>query len=121
MENSSRIIGVELTNLLYCSPIPDSDCLYRYHEHSERIHQVYRNFPDDSGEIQTRWACPYPVVEALASEFPSSNRNRKCCRLSYRNVTNVLFSKEEDHFLMDGAMFTISFQALRAASLNAGR
>ena len=71
-----------------------------FHEEIEQIHQVFRNFPDERGNIQTRWACPYPVADALATEFTGIEQ-----AAGFRSVHEVLFTLDQDEdFLMDGAM-----------------
>ena len=42
----------------------------RYYQNSEQIFRLWRNFPDDSGQLQTREATPYPIADALKKDFP---------------------------------------------------
>lgn len=68
-----NVIGLTLSlacGLMMLLWVQDEYAQDRHYQKSEQIFRLWRNFPDDSGQLQTREATPYPVADALQKDFP---------------------------------------------------
>ncbi len=70
---SINVIGLTLSlacGLMMLLWVQDEYSQDRYYEDSEQVYRLWRNFPDDTGLLQTKEATPYPVADALQKDFP---------------------------------------------------
>lgn len=68
-----NVLGLTLSlacGLMMLLWVQDEYAQDRYYQNSEQIYRLWRNFPDDTGQLRTREATPYPVADALQKDFP---------------------------------------------------
>ncbi|MEL6842443.1 MAG: FtsX-like permease family protein, partial [Bacteroidota bacterium] len=91
---------VSLTcSLLIFLWVQDEYRINRFEGAEDQVYQVFRSFPNEKGEIMTRWACPFPVSDALVEEYPEI-----IAASSYRELGDQVFVKDEKQYLFHGTM-----------------
>ncbi|MFK7926096.1 MAG: ABC transporter permease [Bacteroidia bacterium] len=97
--NVSGLVVSLTCSLLIFLWVQDEYSFNRFEGDQEQVFQVFRSFPNEKGEIMTRWACPFPAADALQSEYPEITH-----AAGYRETGDQLFVKDEDQYLINGTM-----------------
>ncbi|MEM6346939.1 MAG: ABC transporter permease [Bacteroidota bacterium] len=120
--NMSGLVVSLTCSLLIFMWVQDEYSINRFANSDEQIYQVFRSFPNEKGEIMTRWACPFPVSDALMAEYPEIS-----AATSYREVGDQSFVKDDQTHIFQGTMAHFSlfevfgFELLEGSTLEADK
>lgn len=102
-----NVLGLTLSlacGLMMLLWVQDEYAQDRNYQNSEQIFRLWRNFPNDKGQLQTRAATPYPVAETLTKDFPEIEQ-----ATALRGLGNVTLKKGGETVVAEGAMAHFSW------------
>ncbi|MEL7530282.1 MAG: ABC transporter permease [Bacteroidota bacterium] len=97
--NVSGLVLSLTCSLLIFMWVQDEYNINRFSGAEDQVYQVFRSFPNEKGEIMTRWACPFPVSDALVAEYPEIR-----AAAAYRELGDQAFVRDEKQYLFPGTM-----------------
>ncbi|MEM1120021.1 MAG: ABC transporter permease [Bacteroidota bacterium] len=102
-----NVLGLTLSlacGLMMLLWVQDEYAQDRNYQSSEQIFRLWRNFPNDKGQLQTREATPYPVAETLVKDFPEIES-----AAAFRGLGEVTLKKGGETLVAEGAMAHFSW------------